>query len=88
MGCGIPYGVAAKLDAPDQPVLVMAGDGAFQMSGLGELVTVSHRWRNWVDPRFVVLVLSNGDLAEVSWEQREMEGDPRYPNSQDVPSFP
>jgi pyruvate dehydrogenase (quinone) len=88
MGCGIPYGVAAKLDAPDQPVLVMAGDGAFQMSGLGELVTVSHRWRNWVDPRFVVLVLSNGDLAEVSWEQREMEGDPRYPTSQDVPSFP
>ena len=88
MGCGLPYGIAAKLDAPDRPVLVMAGDGAFQMSGLGELVTVAHRWRDWADPRFVVLVLSNGDLAEVSWEQREMEGDPRYPNSQDVPSFP
>ena len=88
MGCGLPYGIAAKLDAPDRPVLVMVGDGAFQMSGLGELVTVSHRWRDWADPRFVVLVLSNGDLAEVSWEQREMEGDPRYPNSQDVPSFP
>jgi pyruvate dehydrogenase (quinone) len=87
MGCGLPYGIAAKLDAPDRPVLVMVGDGAFQMSGLGELVTVSHRWRDWADPRFVVLVLSNGDLAEVSWEQREMEGDPRYPNSQDVPSF-
>jgi pyruvate dehydrogenase (quinone) len=88
MGCGLPYGIAAKLDAPDRPVLVMAGDGAFQMSGLAELVTVSHRWRDWSDPRFVMLVLSNGDLAEVSWEQREMEGDPRYPVSQDVPPFP
>jgi pyruvate dehydrogenase (quinone) len=36
----------------------------------------------------MVLVLHNGDLAEVSWEQREMEGDPRYPVSQEVPPFP
>jgi pyruvate dehydrogenase (quinone) len=33
-------------------------------------------------------VLSNGDLAEVSWEQREMEGQPRFAASQDLPSFP
>ena len=88
MGCGLPYGIAAKLDSPERPVLVMAGDGAVQMSGLGELVTVSHLWRGWADPRFVVLVLHNQDLAEVSWEQREMEGDPRYSVSQDVPAFP
>jgi pyruvate dehydrogenase (quinone) len=59
-----------------------------QMSGNAELITVAHRWRDWADPRFVVLVLHNGDLAEVSWEQREMEGDPRFPASQDVPAFP
>lgn len=88
MGCGMPYGIAAKLERPEQPVLVMAGDGAVQMSGLSELVTVAHRWRDWTDPRFVVLVLNNQDLAEVSWEQREMEGDPRYPTSQEVPAFP
>ena len=59
-----------------------------QMSGNAELITLAHRWRDWADPRFVVLVLSNGDLAEVSWEQREMEGDARFPASQDVPAFP
>ena len=59
-----------------------------QMNGLSELITVAARWRDWADPRFVVLVLHNGDLAEVSWEQREMEGDPRFPTSQAVPAFP
>jgi pyruvate dehydrogenase (quinone) len=59
-----------------------------QMSGLLELVTIADRWRSWEDPRFVVLVLHNADLTEVSWEQREMEGNPRFAPSQDVPRFP
>jgi pyruvate dehydrogenase (quinone) len=88
MGSALPYGIAAKLLHPDRPVVALAGDGAMQMNGLSELITVAHRWREWADPRFVVLVLNNGDLAEVSWEQREMEGDPRFPTSQIVPSFP
>ncbi|GAA0241294.1 thiamine pyrophosphate-requiring protein [Cryptosporangium japonicum] len=88
MGCGLPYGLAAKLAHPDRPVVVLAGDGAFQMTGLAELVTVAARWRDWADPRFVVCVLDNGDLAEVSWEQREMEGEPRFATSQDLPAVP
>ncbi|HEX6341975.1 thiamine pyrophosphate-requiring protein [Umezawaea sp.] len=88
MGCALPYGLAAKLHAPDRPVVALAGDGAMQMNGLLELITVADRWRSWSDPRFVVLVLHNGDLNEVSWEQREMEGDPRFPTSQRVPDFP
>lgn len=88
MGSALPYGIAAKLLHPDRPVVALAGDGAMQMNGLSELITVAHRWRDWSDPRFVVLVLNNGDLAEVSWEQREMEGDPRFPTSQTVPDFP
>ncbi|MFF5078402.1 thiamine pyrophosphate-requiring protein [Actinoplanes sp. NPDC000266] len=88
MGCGIPYGLAAKLESPDQPVLVLSGDGGFQMLGLAELATVAARWRDWADPRFVVCVLDNGDLAEVSWEQREMEGEPRFAASQDLPRVP
>lgn len=88
MGSAMPFGIAAKLAHPDRPVVALAGDGAMQMNGLLELITVAHRWRGWRDPRFAVLVLHNGDLAEVSWEQREMEGDPRYPVSQEVPPFP
>jgi pyruvate dehydrogenase (quinone) len=88
MGCAMPTAYAAKLARPDRPVVVLAGDGAMQMNGLLELVTVARQWRTWADPRFAILVLHNGDLSEVSWEQREMEGDPRYPVSQEVPAFP
>ena len=88
MGSALPYGLAAKLAAPDRPLVAMAGDGAMQMNGIAELVTVADLWRGWADPRFVVLVLDNGDLAEVTWEQREMEGDPRFRDSQRLPAFP
>ncbi|GAA4957035.1 thiamine pyrophosphate-requiring protein [Actinoplanes utahensis] len=88
MGCGLPYGLAAKLAAPDRPVVVLTGDGAMQMSGLAELVTVAARWRDWTDPRFVICVLDNRDLAEVTWEQRETEGEPRFADSQDLPDVP
>jgi pyruvate dehydrogenase (quinone) len=88
MGSGLPYGLAAKLAAPDRPVVALVGDGAMQMNGIAELVTVASRWRDWADPRFVVLVLNNRDLAEVTWEQRETEGDPRYDVSQSLPDFP
>jgi pyruvate dehydrogenase (quinone) len=88
MGCALPYGMAAKLDAPQRPVVALVGDGAMQMSGLLELITIADRWRSWEDQRFVVLVLHNADLTEVSWEQREMEGNPRFAPSQDVPRFP
>jgi len=88
MGCSVPYGIAAKLLHPDRPLIALTGDGAMQMTGLAELVTVSRMWPQWTDPRFVVCVLNNGDLAEVSWEQREMEGDPVFRDSQDLPAFP
>ncbi|HEY6748424.1 MAG TPA: thiamine pyrophosphate-requiring protein [Mycobacteriales bacterium] len=88
MGSALPYGIAAKLAHPDRPLVALLGDGAMQMNGIAELVTVSRLWRRWADPRFVVCVLSNGDLAEVTWEQREMEGDPRFADSQDLPEFP
>jgi pyruvate dehydrogenase (quinone) len=88
MGCSVPYGIAAKLARPDRPVVALAGDGAMQMAGIAELVTVAHRWRQWPDPRFVVCVFNNRDLAEVTWEQRETESEPRFPDSQKIPDFP
>lgn len=87
MGCAVPYAVAAKEVAPDRPMVVLAGDGAMEMLGINELITVAHRWRSWQDPRFILLVLHNRDLAEVSWEQRETESEPRFPASQEVPYF-
>lgn len=87
MGCSIPYGLAAKLAAPDRPVVALSGDGAMQMAGLSELITVSRLWPRWADPRFVLMVLNNRELAEVTWEQREMEGDPRFDQSQALPDF-
>lgn len=88
MGCGIPYGFAAKLTAPVRPVVVLSGDGGMQMTGLAELVTVAARWQEWSNPQFVIAVFDNRDLAEVSWEQRETEGAPRFAASQSLPSVP
>lgn len=88
MGCSIPYGIAAKLAYPDRPLVALAGDGAMQMAGLAELVTVAHRWGQWEDPRFVVCVFNNRELTEVTWEQRESEGEPRFADSQELPDFP
>ena len=88
MGCSVPYGIAAKLLHPDRPLVALSGDGAMQMAGLAELITVARMWPHWSDPRFVVCVFHNADLAEVSWEQREMEGEPLFPDSQDLPAFP
>lgn len=88
MGPGVPYAIAAKFAYPDRPVIALVGDGAMQMNGNGELVTVAKYWREWVDPRWIVLVLHNNDLNQVTWEQRAMAGDPKYEASQDLPDFP
>jgi pyruvate dehydrogenase (quinone) len=88
MGCALPYALAAKLAHPTRPVLALLGDGAMQMLGLNALVTIADRWKQWADPRLVVLVLNNGDLNMVTWEQRGMTGAPRYDTSQLLPGFP
>jgi pyruvate dehydrogenase (quinone) len=69
-------------------VVALAGDGAMQMAGIAELVTVAHRWGQWADPRFVVCVFNNRELTEVTWEQRESEAEPRFAASQELPDFP
>jgi pyruvate dehydrogenase (quinone) len=88
MGPAVPYAIAAKFAFPHRPVIAMAGDGAMQMNGLAELITVAKYWEEWDDPRFIVLVLNNRDLNMVTWEQRVMAGDPKYVASQEVPDFP
>ncbi|HYF57387.1 MAG TPA: thiamine pyrophosphate-requiring protein [Burkholderiaceae bacterium] len=88
MGCAIPYAIAAKFAYPDRFALALVGDGAMQMSGLSALVDVAKHWRVWRDPRLLVVVMNNRDLAYVTWEQRVMEGEPRYLASQALPDVP
>ena len=88
MGPGVPYAIAAKFAYPDRVVVAMVGDGAMQMNGMNELITIGKYWKRWADPRLVVLVLNNRDLNQVTWELRAMSGDPKFEASQDVPDFP
>jgi len=85
MGPGVPYGIGAKFAHPERPVVVFEGDGAMQMNGLAELITVSRYWQTWSDPRLVVAVLHNNDLNQVTWELRAMGGSPKFVASQALP---
>jgi pyruvate dehydrogenase (quinone) len=87
MGCAVPYAIAAKFAHPDRPVIALAGDGAMQMNGLSELITISKYWRRWADPRLIVMVLNNRELAYVTWEERVQAGDPKWEASQSLPDI-
>src|SRR3954462_1716699 len=88
MGPGVPYVIAAKFAYSDRVAIALVGDGAMQMNGINGLITIAKYWREWRDPRLVVLVLNNRDLNMVTWEQRALAGDPRFEASQSVPDFP
>ena len=83
----IPYALAAKFAYPDRPVIAAIGDGAFQMNGMNALLDIAHYAKRWPDQRLVISVLNNGDLNQVTWEQRVMSGDPRLDASQLLPPF-
>jgi pyruvate dehydrogenase (quinone) len=88
MGPGVPYAIAAKFTHPDRPAFALVGDGAFQMNGMNELITIAKYRHLWTNQQLVILVLHNDDLNQVTWEQRAMEGDPKYEGSQEIPDFP
>ncbi len=88
MGPGVPYAIAAKFAYPERPVFALVGDGAMQMNGINELITIAKYRHLWSDQRLIILVLNNRDLNQVTWEQRAMEGNPKFEGSQDLPDFP
>jgi pyruvate dehydrogenase (quinone) len=88
MGPGVPYVIGAKFGNPTRPCFALVGDGAMQMNGINELITISKYWQDWADPRLVVAVLHNNDLNQVTWEMRAMEGSPQFEPSQRLPNFP
>jgi pyruvate dehydrogenase (quinone) len=88
MGPGVPYSIAAKFAHPHRPVIALVGDGAMQMNGINELITIAKYRHQWADQRLIIMVLNNRDLNQVTWEQRAMEGNPKFEGSQDLPDFP
>jgi pyruvate dehydrogenase (quinone) len=88
----VPYAIAAKYAHPNRHVIALVGDGAMQMNGVNGLITISKVWKDWSknggDGRLTIMVLNNSDLNQVTWEQRAMEGDPRFMASQALPRFP
>ncbi|MFK3737349.1 thiamine pyrophosphate-requiring protein [Massilia sp. TN1-12] len=88
MGAAVPYAIAAKFAHPERPVIALVGDGAMQMSNMAELITVAKYWRQWKDPRWIVCVFNNEDLNQVTWEQRVMEGNPKFEATQTIPDVP
>ncbi|MET8080337.1 thiamine pyrophosphate-requiring protein [Streptomyces sp. NPDC005303] len=88
MGPGVPYAIGAKFAHGDRPAIALVGDGAMQMNGMAELITIAKYYREWEDPRLIVAVLNNRDLNQVTWEMRAMEGAPQFEASQSLPDFP
>jgi len=88
---GIPYAISAKFAHPDRPVIGFTGDGAFQMLGMNELITVK-RYEQLLmqgsDKTLIFIVLANDDLNQVSMEQRVLSGDPKNPETQTLPYVP
>ena len=87
MAPGVPYAIAAKFAHPGRPVICLVGDGAFQMLGMNEMLTVKRYMERWPDKRLIFCVFNNQDLNQVTWEQRVMEGDPKFPGTQWLPNF-
>jgi pyruvate dehydrogenase (quinone) len=88
MGAAVPYAIAAKFARPDRPVIALVGDGAMQMNNMAELITIAKYWRGWSSPSLVVAVFNNEDLNQVTWEQRVIQGDPKFEASQRIPDVP
>ncbi|NED96038.1 thiamine pyrophosphate-requiring protein [Phytoactinopolyspora alkaliphila] len=87
MGPAVPYGIGAKFAYPDRPVIALVGDGAMQMNGLAELITVMRYENTWEDRRLITCVFHNNDLNQVTWELRAMGGTPKFEDSQSLPDI-
>lgn len=88
MGAAVPYAIAGKFAYPERTVVCLTGDGAMQMNGINELITVGKYWKAWSNPHLIFIVLNNRDLNQVTWEMRIEGGDPRLPLTQSIPDFP
>ena len=87
MLAAMPYATAAKFAYPDRTVVCTIGDGAFQMLGMNELITIKKYVQLWENPQLIIVVMHNDDLTQVSWEMRTEDGNPVWKTAQDVESM-
>jgi pyruvate dehydrogenase (quinone) len=87
LGAATPYAVAAKMAFPERVVIAFIGDGAMQMNGLNVMITIAKYWKQWSDPRLIVMVLNNQDLSQVTWEERVQIGAGKTESTQSIPDF-
>ncbi len=64
MGYSVPAAIGAKLASPDRPVVALAGDGAFLMTGLELLTAATYG----IGP--VICVLNDGKLSQIAQFQK------------------
>ena len=88
LGAATPYALAAKMAYPDRPVIGTIGDGAMQMNGMNVMITVSKYWKQWTNPTFIMMVLNNRDLSQVTWEERVQLGNGKTESTQSIPDLP
>jgi len=85
LGAGTPYAMAAKMAFPERTVIACMGDGAMQMNGMNVMITIAKYWRQWSNPKLIVLVLNNQDLNQVTWEERVQLGAGKTESTQSIP---
>ncbi|MFC0407251.1 thiamine pyrophosphate-requiring protein [Roseomonas elaeocarpi] len=88
LGAATPYAIGAKMAFPERVVIGTIGDGAMQMNGLNEMITISKYWKQWSNPKLIMMVLNNRDLNQVTWEERVQLGAGKTESTQSIPDFP
>ena len=72
MACALPYAIAAQLAHPKRQCVAFVGDGGMTQL-MGEFATVV-KYQLPVK----VVVISNGSLGQIKWEQMVFLGNPEY----------
>ena len=80
LGVGAPFAIAAKLLAPERPVCVVQGDGAFGLNGMDYETAVRFKLP------IVVVVGNDAAWGQILVPQRNLYGDDRSPATRLAPT--
>jgi pyruvate dehydrogenase (quinone) len=72
MACALPYAIAAQIAYPERQVVAFVGDGGFSMLMAEFATCVKYRLP------VKVVVVKNGTLGQIKWEQMVFLGNPEY----------